>query len=148
MATFDFPDHRRDVELVALSRPDEYAVLDGRLVSSGGLDFPASAFDEHIEEEHVEHSTALHARLVDRGEYMVGPLARLALNFDRLAPVAQEAAQAVGWGRSAGTRSSPSSSGRWRSSTPVTRRSASSMATRCPTGRRWRSNPSPRWATA
>ena len=98
VAGFDFPDHTRDVELVALRRPDEYAVLDGRIVSSEGLDFDAAAFDEHVEEEHVEHSTALHAHLVGRDEYMVGPLARFALNFDRLAPVAREAARAAAIG--------------------------------------------------
>ncbi len=47
-------------------------------------------------EEHVEHSTALHARLVDRGEYLLGPLARFALNADELSPVASDAATAAG----------------------------------------------------
>ena len=43
----------------------------------------------HVVEEHVAHSTALHARLVERGEYLVGPLARFALNADELSPVGQ-----------------------------------------------------------
>ncbi len=37
---------------------------------------------------HVERSTALHSRLRERGAYLVGPLARYSLNFDRLSPLA------------------------------------------------------------
>ena len=51
---------------------------------------------DHVVEEHVEHSTALHARLVDRGEYLLGPLARFALNAHELSPVASDAATAAG----------------------------------------------------
>jgi coenzyme F420-reducing hydrogenase alpha subunit len=40
----------------------------------------------------VPHSTALHATL-DGEPYLVGPLARYALNYDRLSPLAQEAAR-------------------------------------------------------
>ena len=43
-------------------------------------------------EEHVEHSTALHSHLLDGTRYLVGPLARYALNRDRLSPTAREAA--------------------------------------------------------
>lgn len=35
-------------------------------------------------EEHVQHSTALHSRLVERGWYHTGPLARWANNYDVL----------------------------------------------------------------
>jgi coenzyme F420-reducing hydrogenase alpha subunit len=37
--------------------------------------------------------------LRERGAYYVGPMARYALNFEQLAPVAQEAARAAGLGR-------------------------------------------------
>ena len=40
-----------------------------------------------FEERHVAHSTALHSLLKRRGAYLVGPLARYALNFDRLPAV-------------------------------------------------------------
>ncbi len=45
---------------------------------------------------HVEHSNALHARLRERGSYLVGPLARYALFRDRLSTAALEAAEAAG----------------------------------------------------
>ena len=41
-------------------------------------------YENEFEERHVEHSTALHSMIKRRGAYHVGPLARYALNFDRL----------------------------------------------------------------
>ncbi len=92
VAGFDFPDVGHELELVALRAPDTYAVLGGRLVSTGGLDIAADEFDAHVVEEHVPHSTALHAHLLERGEYLVGPLARFSLNAEQLAPEARDAA--------------------------------------------------------
>ena len=96
VAGFDFPDHQWLGELAALRRADEYAITDGRFVSTLGLDIGADEFERHVVEEHVEHSTALHARLVERGMYLVGPIARFSLNFDMLTPLARDAAIAAG----------------------------------------------------
>jgi coenzyme F420-reducing hydrogenase alpha subunit len=91
VAGFDFPDYTQDVVLVALSDPDRYAIERGRLASTAGLAAPVSSFGEHVTEHHVAHSNALHADL-DGGTFAVGPMARFALNFDQLSPVAREAA--------------------------------------------------------
>jgi coenzyme F420-reducing hydrogenase alpha subunit len=96
-ASLPFPDFEEEFEFVALSEPDTYAIESGRLVSSGGLDLAPAEYDEHFAEEHVEHSTALHSRLrADGRAYLVGPLARWALNRERLSPLALEAAGAAG----------------------------------------------------
>jgi coenzyme F420-reducing hydrogenase alpha subunit len=95
-AGFAFPRFERDVELVALYHPGEYAMNEGRWRSTGGLDIAAGEVEDHIVEEQVPHSTALHARLAARGSYLTGPQARLALSFERLTPRAQEAAARVG----------------------------------------------------
>jgi coenzyme F420-reducing hydrogenase alpha subunit len=99
VAGFDFPDLEHDHTYVALREPgDEYPVLQGRIVSSGGLDAAESEFLDHVVEEHVAHSTALHAHL-GRGEnYLVGPLARYNLSGDRLSPLARDAARDAGLG--------------------------------------------------
>lgn len=97
VAGFEFPDVAPDRVFLSLSHPDEYPLNEGRLVSSRGLDVPVSAFEDHVVEEHVPHSTALHAT-VDGEPYLVGPLARYALNYDRLSPLAQEAARDAGLG--------------------------------------------------
>jgi coenzyme F420-reducing hydrogenase alpha subunit len=96
VAGFEFPDFEQDYEFVALRHPTEYAVLDGRLASSRGLDIAVSEFEDHVREEHVPHSNALHAVLHGRGGYHVGPLARYAVNHDRLSPLARQAAAAAG----------------------------------------------------
>lgn len=96
---FDFPDLEIDHELVALHHPDEYAITEGRVISDRGLDIEVSEFLEHIVEEHVEHSTSLHGHIIERGRYLVGPLARYTLNYDQLPAVAREAATEAGLGK-------------------------------------------------
>ncbi len=96
--TLEFPDYEYDYEFVALSHPDEYAIAEGRLVSTRGLDIAVREYDTHFAEEHIPYSNALHSRLRGRGAYLVGPLARYNLNFDRLSPSAQEAAREAGLG--------------------------------------------------
>ncbi len=97
-AGFDFPDRERDYDFVALRHPDEYPFNEGRIVSNRGLDIPAAEYDAHFEESHVERSTALHSHFRGGGAYLVGPLARYSLNFDRLSPLAQQAAREAGLG--------------------------------------------------
>jgi sulfhydrogenase subunit alpha len=97
VAGLDFPDFEQDVELVALDAGGEYPIERGaRLVSSRGLDFPIDEFFDHVVEEHVEHSNALHAVLRGRGPYLVGPCARHALHGELLSPQARAAGEDVG----------------------------------------------------
>jgi coenzyme F420-reducing hydrogenase alpha subunit len=98
-ATLPFPDVRREPELVALSEPGAYPIDLGRIVSDRGLDILPGEFDDHVVEEHVEHSNALHARLRERGSYLTGPLARYSLASDALWPLARGAANDAGLGR-------------------------------------------------
>ena len=98
VAGFEFPDFEYDYEFVALRHPDEYPLADGRIASNRGLDVPVSAYDQHFVEEHVQHSNALHSRRRGGGAYLCGPLARYALNADRLSPLAREAARHAGLG--------------------------------------------------
>ena len=68
---------------VALRHDGEYPMNEGRLVSDQGLNVEIAAFDDHFREHQVAHSTALHCHLHGK-PYLVGPLARINLNFDRL----------------------------------------------------------------
>ena len=97
-ATLPFPDFEQDYEFVALRHPDEYAITEGRLVSNKGLDIAVSEYDDHFVEEHVPYTNALHSVLKERGVYLVGPLARYNVNFDKLSPLAQQAARDAGLG--------------------------------------------------
>lgn len=97
-AQLPFPDFEQDYEFVALSHAEEYPFNEGRLVSNKGLNITAREYDDHFIEEHVPYSNALHSRMKERGAYFTGPMARYTLNFDRLSPLAQEAARAAGLG--------------------------------------------------
>jgi coenzyme F420-reducing hydrogenase alpha subunit len=92
----EFPDVDWDPELVCLSEPGRYPIDAGRIVSSRGLDIEPSAFGDHVVEQHVEHSNALHARLRERGSYLTGPLARFNLSRANLWPLAADAATEAG----------------------------------------------------
>ena len=97
VAGLDFPELEQDYEFVALDADGEYPIDRGaRLISNRGLDIPIAEFYDHVVEEHVEHSNALHARLRERGSYLVGPLARYALHRGLLSPDALAAADEVG----------------------------------------------------
>ena len=98
VATLDFPDASFEHELVSTWHPTEYPILGDRVTSDRGLDVGAEAFLEHVEEHQVEHSTALHARMLERGNYLVGPLARYGLHSAKLGPVALAAAKDAGLG--------------------------------------------------
>lgn len=96
VAGFDFPDLTIDHELLALTG-DRYPLEDGVIARSAGPSFPVSQFGEHVRETQAPHSTALHATL-DGYRHLTGPLARYTLNYDRLSPLAREAASAAGLG--------------------------------------------------
>ena len=77
------PDDEQEFVSVSLQHPDEYPMNWGRIVSSNGLDIELAEYEQHFSETHEAHSTALYSRL-NNGPYLVGPLARLNLNHDRL----------------------------------------------------------------
>ena len=82
-AALELPDDPQDFVNVALRHPHEYPYAEGRIVSDEGLDIDPADFEDHFIEEHRPQSTALFAMLHGR-PYLVGPLARLNLNLDRL----------------------------------------------------------------
>jgi coenzyme F420-reducing hydrogenase alpha subunit len=96
VAGFEFPDFDQDYEFVSLSHPAEYPFNEGRIISNRGLDIDVSHYEEHFIEQQVHHSNALHSVLRERGSYMVGPMARFNLNFDKLPEVAKQAARDCG----------------------------------------------------
>jgi coenzyme F420-reducing hydrogenase alpha subunit len=98
VAGFPFPDYERDYEFVALRHASEYGIIGDRIVSNRGLDIAIGEYDSQFEERHVSHSTSLQSVLKRRGSYLVGPMARYALNFDRLPADIQALAREAGLG--------------------------------------------------
>ncbi|MEZ5383786.1 MAG: Ni/Fe hydrogenase subunit alpha [Microthrixaceae bacterium] len=99
VAGFEFPDQDMPYEFVSVDHPEEYPVLGNAISSDRGLNIGVAEFPDHVAEFQVPHSTALHARLLERGEYLVGPLARYSLHSSKLSPGAAAAARSAGLGR-------------------------------------------------
>jgi coenzyme F420-reducing hydrogenase alpha subunit len=92
--TLPLPDDEQDFTCVALQHPDEYPMNEGRIRSDSGLDISIEEYPGHFSESQVPHSTALHSHLQGK-PYLVGPLARINLNHERLPePVRQVLTQA------------------------------------------------------
>ncbi len=85
VATLNFPDRSQEFVSVTLQHPVEYPVnmLGTTLLTSAGHNLEISSFEEYFKESQVPHSTALHSHL-DGSPYLVGPLARLNLNYEQL----------------------------------------------------------------
>lgn len=93
VAGLPMPDFEQDYAFVALRNPEEYPLNEGRIVSSTGLDIALREYEYYFSESHLEHSNALHSTMRDHGPYLVGPLARFNLNFDRLGSFVQDLAK-------------------------------------------------------
>lgn len=83
LASLPLPQDEQEFTCVALQHPQEYAMNEGNIVSSQGLDIPIDEYQDHFREIQAPHSTAFHSLLHDK-PYLVGPLARVNLNWDRL----------------------------------------------------------------
>ena len=92
LATLELPHDEQEFISVALHHPAEYPFNEGRIIASDGLDIEIAQFHDYFRESHVAHSTALHGHYFPGGwaedrvglPYLVGPLARLNLNFAQL----------------------------------------------------------------
>jgi len=96
---FDFPDYTYDYNSVSLRHPERYAIIEGDIVSSSGIDIPVDRFYDHFYESHVEHSNSLHGHIKGDGKpYLVGPIARYNNNFKQLTKLCKQVAKEVGLG--------------------------------------------------
>ena len=79
-ARLTYPNVEEDYEFVSLRHPEEYPMNEGEVVSNRGLRIPASRFEAEFEEIQVPHSHALQSVRRGGGSYLVGAMARYALN--------------------------------------------------------------------
>jgi coenzyme F420-reducing hydrogenase alpha subunit len=98
---FAFPGFDRDYDLVSLVHPDQYPMNEGGIgITSGAATIPVQSYEHEFEERHVPHSTALHSvRKSTQAPYLVGPLARMYMNWQRLTPGARQLAVEFGFDR-------------------------------------------------
>jgi sulfhydrogenase subunit alpha len=91
-AQLPWPAFERDTEYISLTKPDEYAFIDGEICSSDSGKIPGNQYQQVTNEYLVPHSSAKFTRH-QRESYMVGALARFNNNYDQLHPKAKAAAQ-------------------------------------------------------
>lgn len=94
-AALPLPKIEQEFTSVALQHPDEYAINQGSIVSSRGLNITSQEFDEHFREHQVPYSNALHCLLHNK-PYLVGPLARVNLNSTHFPEPVQSVMQEIG----------------------------------------------------
>ncbi|MEM1587762.1 MAG: Ni/Fe hydrogenase subunit alpha [Candidatus Bathyarchaeia archaeon] len=96
-ANLDIPNFERKCEQIALVRKDTYPINDGMLASTEGLNINEQDYRKYIKEIQADYSWAKHSIVNGRGSFMVGPLARVNLNFNCLADKAKAAAEKIGF---------------------------------------------------
>jgi len=97
VSNLPFPVVTSDSEYVALLGLSGYAVNEGLIVSSNGIKVEEDRYYSVFGEDEVSYSNAKKTVVKGRGSLMVGALARLNLNFDRLHEDAKKAAEEIGF---------------------------------------------------
>ncbi len=93
--SLDYPEIDRKTELVAISNDEEYAVNEGRLRSTGGLDSPERDYRVHVQETEVPYSNTKNS-LINGKDFLAGPIARVNLNYQQLISDSKKAAGLLG----------------------------------------------------
>lgn len=97
VSTLDLPDFNDPggMAYASLVHPMEYPVNEGIWTTSDGMHVTPDEYSQHLHETQVGHSNALHA-LIRGKALMVGPLARLNLNYRRLRPAIMDTLERTG----------------------------------------------------
>lgn len=95
VSTLKIPDLAVDSEHLSISQPDEYAMNEGRLKSTKGIDADESEYRDYIAESQVDYSWTKQSRVIGRDSFLVGPLARVNINFDQLSYDTRRMAQKI-----------------------------------------------------
>jgi sulfhydrogenase subunit alpha len=94
-ASLPWPSFERETEYISLTKPDEYAFIDGEICSSDGPRLAAERYKE-VTNEHIESHTSAKLTRHMRDAYMVGALSRFNNNSPQLHSRAKAAADKLG----------------------------------------------------
>jgi sulfhydrogenase subunit alpha len=89
------PDFKRETEYIALNDTEQYALINGDIMSSDSGRIPLDNYLRVTNEFCIPQSTAKWTRN-KRESYMVGALSRFNLNHSQLSPLAQKTARELG----------------------------------------------------
>ena len=96
--TFEFPDYEYDYHYVCMQHPDEYAIVEGRVVDNRGMNIPVRDYHKNFKETHAAHTTALQGWTRDNEPYYTGPNARYTINYNQLTKTCKQVAKEIGLG--------------------------------------------------
>ena len=97
VSRFSVPDFHSDSEYVALDSDGEYAVNEGRIVSTKGLNIAVQDYSNVFKESQVSYAFAKKSAIAKRGSFMVGALARMNNKFDKLQDRTKTLAKEIGF---------------------------------------------------
>ena len=92
-----YPPLENHAEFVALKSEDEYAINEGMISSTKGLNIKEHEYAFYFIEDEVPYSNAKRTIIKDRGSLMAGALSRINLGFDNLLPDAKKASETAGF---------------------------------------------------
>ncbi len=90
--SFEYPKIDRKTGLVAISSDKEYAVNEGRLKSTDGLDLAEIDYRAFMQENEVAYSNTKRS-FINGKDFLTGPIARVNLNHQKLTSDAKKAAE-------------------------------------------------------
>ena len=96
VSQFDIPDFHSVSEYVALGNDGEYAINEGRIISTKGLDIAAEDYYQAFVESEVGYAFAKKTIINKRSSFMVGALARLNNKYNKLQGRTKSLANQVG----------------------------------------------------
>ena len=90
------PEFYRETEYVSLQKKGEYGIYDGDIVSNRGFHIPVENFEASFHE--LQRQQEVIKRVEHGGEsYMIGAIARVNINRDKLKPAAQKYLTSLAW---------------------------------------------------
>jgi len=95
ISRFSVPDFHSDSEYVAIDNENEYAVDEGNIVSTQGLNISVRDYLDIFEEAEASYAFAKKSTIKGRSSFMVGALARLNNKFDKLGPETKSLAKEI-----------------------------------------------------
>lgn len=97
VAQFEIPDFHSDSEYLSIDRESEYAVNEGRIISTQGLDVPVENYYKTFEESESGYAFAKKSTINKNSSFMVGALARMNNKFEKLRRVTKTLAGQAGF---------------------------------------------------
>lgn len=83
VAQLPLPNEKEDFICVSLQHASEYPINEGNIISDTALNITINSFEDYFHEYQVPYSNALHCTFQGK-PYLVGPLARVNLNYEQL----------------------------------------------------------------